>query len=371
MPIEGNGPGDGAVGSGDLLRHVFDAAPSAMLLVDRGGSIRLANRHCLDLFGYLHEQLVGEPVEVLVPERFRERHPERRDGYFGMPAVRAMGAGRDLYGRRRDGSEVPIEIGLNPLHATGELFVVASIIDITQRKIGEDRLRASLAEKETLLREIHHRVKNNMQVVSSMLNLQTNTIDEPRYRAMFEECQARVHAMAMIHEKLYASDNLAALDGGDYVADLARMLVRSYARRASQVDLQVDAEALGLDIQTAIPIGLILNEFVTNALKHAFPAGRGMIRVGLHDVGDDRAALEVRDDGAGIGDAIDYEQSRGLGLRLVRGLVRQLDGTLHRLPGPGTGFRVEFVRRFRGELVGAAPDAGQGDRNEDDHKEVR
>ncbi len=363
MPIEGNGPSDGAVGSGDLLRHVFDAAPNAMLLVDRGGLIRLANRHCLDLFGYLHEHLVGEPVEVLVPERFRERHPERRDGYFGAPAVRAMGAGRDLYGRRRDGSEVPIEIGLNPLNATGELFVVASIIDITQRKLGEDRLRASLAEKETLLREIHHRVKNNMQVVSSMLNLQTSAVDEPRYRAMFAECQARVHAMAMIHEKLYASDSLAALDGGDYVADLARMLVRSYADRASRVELQVDAEALGLDIQTAIPIGLILNEFVTNALKHAFPSGCGTIRVGLRDVDGECAALEVSDDGVGIADEIDYEHSRGLGLRLVRGLVRQLDGALHRLPGSGTGFRIDFARRARGEPVGSV--------RSDDHEEER
>lgn len=331
------------VESEDVLRHVFEAAPSAMLLVTPDGLIQLANRHCELLFGHPRESLIGRSVEMLVPERFRAAHPGMRAGFLQNPSVREMGAGRDLFGLRADGSEVPIEIGLNPLRASGEMYVLAAIVDITQRKRGEDLMRASLLEKETLLREIHHRVKNNMQVVSSLLSLQVRNVDEPRYRAMFEECQARVKAMALIHEKLYASGNLASLDGGDYVRELAQMLVRSYAERRSDVRLRVETEPLAFDIHIAIPIGLILNELVTNALKHAF-AGRqgGNVQVSLAHVGE-RAVLRVVDDGIGTSSGAGRSGSRGLGLQMVDGLVRQIDGTLERLPGPGTGFAVHFV----------------------------
>lgn len=331
------------VQSEDLLRNVFEAAPSAMLLVAADGRIRMANGHCEVLFGYGHGELVDRSVEMLVPLRFRSAHPELRRGFLRDPSVRAMGGGRDLFGLRHDGSEVPIEIGLNPMRAGGAIYVLASIIDITQRKRGEDLLRSSLAEKETLLREIHHRVKNNMQVVSSLLSLQVSNVDEPRYRAMFEECQARVRTMALIHEKLYASGNLASLDGGEYVVDLAQMLVRSYAQRRADVRLHLEVESVTLDIQTAIPVGLILNEFVTNALKHAFAEGRsGAIRVGLQRLPDGRCALSVADDGRGMAADADAQPSRGLGLRMVRGLVRQLDGKLEQLAGPGAAFQVIF-----------------------------
>jgi PAS domain S-box-containing protein len=333
----------GAVGSENLLRHLFEAAPSAMLLVAADGRIRMANRHCELLFGYPRERLLDRQVEMLVPERFRSQHPSLRRGYLADPSVRAMGAGRDLFWLREDGSEVPIEIGLNPMRADDEVFVLASIIDITQRKRGEDLLRASLAEKETLLREIHHRVKNNMQVVSSLLSLQVSNVDEPQYRAMFEDCQARVRAMALTHEKLYAAGNLASLDGGDYVRELAQMLLRSYAQRRQDVQLELDTEPLALDIQTAIPVGLILNELVTNALKHAFGGGRGgRIRIGLRRVDDSHGELLVGDDGPGLPVDLDPARVRGLGLRMVRGLVRQIDGSLERVPGDGATFRVRF-----------------------------
>jgi PAS domain S-box-containing protein len=315
-----------------------------MLLVAADGRIRMANRHSEQLFGHRREDLAGQPVETLVPERFRGPHPEHRAGFLRAPSVRAMGAGRDLFGLRRDGTEVPIEIGLNPMRVGGELYVLASIIDITQRKRGENLLRASLAEKETLLREIHHRVKNNMQVVSSLLSLQTSNVDEPRYRAMFEECQARVRAMALIHEKLYASGNLAQLEAGEYVRELAQMLVRSYDQGRGRVRLELTAEALPLDIQTAIPVGLLLNELVTNAMKHAFDDdGFGTVHVGLRRIGSAGAELRVADDGRGMAEPQPQTEAipaRGLGLRLVRGLVRQIDGELRRRSDPGRGVEV-------------------------------
>jgi PAS domain S-box-containing protein len=350
--------------SAQLLRHVFEAAPSAMLLVAADGTIRMVNRNGELLFGYPRAELLGRSVEVLVPQRFRDAHPAMRSGYLGSPSVRAMGAGRDLYGLRSDGSEVPIEIGLNPLREGDGVYVLASIIDITQRKRGEDLLRASLAEKEMLLREIHHRVKNNMQVVSSLLSLQAGNVDEPRYLAMFEECQARVRAMALIHEKLYASGNLASLDGGDYVRELAGMLVRSHAHRRSDVRLDLATESIALDAQTAIPVGLILNELVTNAFKHAFPASRrdgGVVRVALQRDGAGTCTLLVGDDGCGVAADPGAGTSRGLGLRMVRALVRQIDGELATLPPPGTTFRITFTARETHPMpAGHAAPAAEG-----------
>jgi PAS domain S-box-containing protein len=328
----------------DTLRQIFDASPSAMILVDGAGTLRLANLQAERLFGYEPGAMVGSSVETLVPERFRGQHPAHRGGYFQEPVVRAMGEGRDLFGLRRDGTEVPIEIGLNPIRTDGRLFVLAAIIDISARKRSEEVLRASLLEKETLLREIHHRVKNNMQVVSSLLSLQTSNVEDERYRTLFEECQTRVRTMALIHEKLYSTGNLASLDGADYLRDLVQMLVRSYLPSRSGVSVVVDVDPLVLDIQVAIPVGLILHELVTNAFKHAF-AGRatGVLRVHFATIGDQHR-LEVVDDGNGLPADFEPEKSRGLGFRMVKNLVRQVDGTLGVHRGEGTKFVVDFAR---------------------------
>jgi len=335
-------------GLGDWLGHdswqvVFEAAPNAMLVVGADGCIQQLNQQAEALFGYARGDLIGRQVEVLVPERFRSQHPDDRRNYFAQPATRAMGAGRDLFGLRRDGSEVPIEIGLNPIRAPGGTFVLAAIIDITQRKRSEHMLRASLAEKETLLREIHHRVKNNMQVVSSMLSLQASQVDEPRFREMFESCQERVRAMALIHEKLYGAGNLATIDFGDYMHDLARMLVSSYARDGVAIGLDVRTEPLALDLRIAVPLGLILNELVTNALKHAFPdrAG-GNVHIALLRPSDAGCRLVVADDGIGLPAGFDLENARTLGLRMVRSLIHQVDGSLQVRSEAGSRFEISF-----------------------------
>lgn len=337
----------GDLPSADMLRQIFDASPSAMVLVASDGIIRLANVQACRLFGYPPDGLVGRSVEHLVPERFRAEHPAHRRGYFVDPVVRAMGEGRDLFGLRRDGSEVPIEIGLNPIRTGEGTFVLAAIIDITPRKRSEEMLRGSLREKETLLREIHHRVKNNMQVVSSLLNLQSNHVADERHRALFEECQTRVRTMALIHEKLYSAGNLASLDGGDYVRELVQMLARSYLPNRSDVRVRVEAEPLMLDVQVAIPVGLIVHELVTNALKHAF-VGRdgGVVHVRLAVVDERHGRLEVADDGRGLSPGVDVAASgaRGLGFRMITSLVRQIDGVLQIEREGGSRFRIDFER---------------------------
>ncbi|MCB9879788.1 MAG: PAS domain S-box protein [Planctomycetes bacterium] len=336
-----------AEGSGSLstevLSQVFDASPSAMLLVADDGRIHLANTQAERLFGYRSGELAGLPIERLVPEHFRAGHGAKRGGYFAAPLARAMGEGRDLNALRRDGTEVPVEIGLNPISTERGLLVLAAIIDISQRRRSEDTLRASLEEKETLLREVHHRVKNNMQVVSSLLNLQSASVDDPKQRELLDECHTRVRAMALVHEQLYATANLAELDGRGYVHELTNLLFASYHPANCRVQLQLDVAPWPLDLETAIPVGLILHEWITNALKHAFvDRAHGALRVASRPLATGERELVVADDGRGMPPGFVPERSPGLGFRMVHSLIRQVDGTLTIAATAGTTLTLTF-----------------------------
>jgi two-component sensor histidine kinase len=213
--------------------------------------------------------------------------------------------------------------------------------EIAERIQAEERIQASLKEKEVLLKEIHHRVKNNLQIISSLLNLQGQQIEDPQIVGALRDSQNRVRSMALIHEQLYGAHDLARIDFGAYIHQLASHLFRSY-RADSKVALDLKVEEINLRIDEAIPCGLILNELVSNALKHAFPDGRaGRIQVAL-GVDGGQVALAVSDDGVGLPEGFDHRTSTSLGLQLVNSLVSQLDGEVMLEPGHGTGFNVTF-----------------------------
>src|SRR5680860_477298 len=202
---------------------------------------------------------------------------------------------------------------------------------VIERARAEEQMRASLAEKEVLLKEIHHRVKNNMQVISSMLNLQMGRIQNPRTREMFRDAQNRIKSMGLIHERLYQQHTLARVEFADYLRQLVGHLLRSY--RTGAVTLDLKADDVSLDIDSAVPCGLIVNELVTNALKHAFANGRaGVLTVTLRaaDAGaeDDRARLMIADDGPGIPAGFDLRTATSLGLQLVVDLTEQIGGSI-------------------------------------------
>ena len=220
-----------------------------------------------------------------------------------------------------------------------------------------DALKRSLQEKEVLLKEIHHRVKNNLQIISSLLYLQSNHVADSRDVMAFKESQHRVASMALIHEKLYLSSDLASLDFTQYIEKLSLDLLRSYQVSQRQVTLEVDVVEVPLELDVAIPCGLIINELVSNSLKYAFPNGKqGTISVRLKYRGDDgapivtageekervRLELLVSDDGIGIPEDFDTESSDTLGLVLVRTLVQQLDGDMILERNEGTTFRIQF-----------------------------
>lgn len=223
--------------------------------------------------------------------------------------------------------------------------MAGSLTDITVRKHNEQRIKASLNEKEVLLREIHHRVKNNMQVISSLLRLQSNYIQDPHSQMLLKESQNRIRTMSLVHEKLYQSKDLTEIDADDYLAHLIHFLMRSYTIRPDQVDVVMDISKIKLKIDTAIPCGLIINELVTNALKYAFPDGRkGQITVSLQMVADDNTLeFVVADNGVGLPEGFSWQDSSSLGLQLVSILVQdQLQGDIEMIRDSGTCFRVRF-----------------------------
>ncbi len=223
-------------------------------------------------------------------------------------------------------------------------YFLALVQDITARKRAEDELRGSLREKDVLLREIHHRVKNNLQIVTSLLNLQLRGIEDGAARGLLRESQDRVKTMALVHEKLYQSKGLATLDSPAYLRDLVASLFRSYGA-VPRISQRVEAQEVPLDIDAAVPLGLVVNELVSNALKHAFPDGRiGCVVVSLATTGD-ATTLTVKDDGVGLPEGLEARRSRSLGLQLVDGLATQLRGELTTTSGPaGTTFTLVFAR---------------------------
>jgi PAS domain S-box-containing protein len=231
---------------------------------------------------------------------------------------------------------------LIPLEVDGEFrSMICTITDDTDRKKAEDKIKDSLLEKEILLREIHHRVKNNLQIISSLLNLQTQFVEGEETVNVLKESQGRVKAMSMVHEKLYQSPNLKDINFKNYIEQLVSDLFYSYGVELESVEKQIKVEDLSIGIDTAIPCGLIINELVTNSLKYAFPDGKGKIRVELEPI-HDKIKLVIFDNGIGLPEEVSPKKTETLGLQLVKNLVNQLDGTLKINRSHGTEFTIIF-----------------------------
>jgi two-component sensor histidine kinase len=226
--------------------------------------------------------------------------------------------------------------------------VIAIARDITERKNMEEQLRQALKEKETLLREIHHRVKNNMQIISTLLKLQMRNAGDEKTRAMFRDSQNRILSMAMIHEKLYQSEGLHRIDLKDYIIDLAREVFTSFGDLSAGINLTTEINEIALGLDTAIPCGLIIIELLSNALKYAFPPdhGEGEIFIGLRSEDQGWFGLTVSDNGVGLPADLIIDRLKSLGLRLVSDLARyQLDGDMRISREQGTRVYVRFKEK--------------------------
>jgi PAS domain S-box-containing protein len=339
--------------SEERFEQLFRQAPQAMLIVDGERKVVQSNRNAQRLFRTDDDAFVGTPINDLVPVAVRARHDRLMDGFEERREGRAMAGDRLVQAVRRDGSAFSAEVGLVPIELNGERHILAGVTDVTDRLEAQAAVTRSLREKETLLKEIHHRVKNNLQIISSLLMLQSEQMPSDRARKLLEESVLRVRSMALIHQQLYGVESLERIDLGDYARSLAESLRGALAPLAR---LRVDASVVEVTVETAVPLGLILNELLTNAFKYGLPEradgvepapGRTgetcdiVVEVG---VTDDRIRVAVTDSGKGPPEGFDPARSTSLGLQLVRTLNRQLRGKLELDVDRGSRFVVTCPR---------------------------
>jgi PAS domain S-box-containing protein len=322
-----------------LLAFTLNCARDGFCITDLENVILYANASFLSMYGYAEEEVIGRQVTMLnapsVPVELMKDILVRtqRGGWSG-----------EILHRRKDETEFPVEFSTSIVrNDQGEpVALVAVARDMTERKKAEEQIRASLTEKEVLLKEIHHRVKNNLQVITSLLNLQCAQEDDVRTTAVLRESQARIRSMALVHEELYRSRDLARVDVASYVRKLSSSLFRVYKAPEAEVGLHLDVRDVYLPVDAAIPCGLIINELVSNSLKYAFRRSKkGSIGIRMVRSGGN-FELVVSDDGEGLPPYLNVETTESLGLQLVTTLVKQLQGSLNVGRGKGVSFTMRF-----------------------------
>lgn len=326
--------------SEEKFRNLADLLPQIVFETDEKGNITFVNRAVFESTGYAEKDFYKElnPLKLVIPE---DRHRVKNN-------IEKVLSGEELGGveytsLRKDDTKFPIMVYSSRITRNNKILGIRGVIlDMTQLKEAENQIKLSLKEKEMLLKEIHHRVKNNLMVISSLLNLQSRYIRDEASKDIFKESQNRARSMALIHERLYQATDLERIDFGDYIRTLSKELFRTYAGDFGLIDLKINVEDIFLDINTAIPLGLIVNELVTNSLTHAFPDGmRGQISVDFHPK-DDHYEFLVKDNGIGFPYDLDFQKTASLGLQIVNSLTEQILGEIELNRGHGTEFKITF-----------------------------
>jgi PAS domain S-box-containing protein len=334
----------GLLSVGGLLSRILDIADDAIISIDHNQRIVMFNQGAEKVFGYTAREVFDQPIDILLPEGLAAKHRRHVRDFAGSPiAARRMGERGEISGRRKDGTSFPAEASISKVDIESRRVYTVILRDITQRHTADEKIRASLREKEVLLQEIHHRVKNNLQVVSSLLSLQSRGVLDEDSRQKFKESQNRVHSMALIHEQLYQSPSLSQINYPQYIRQLCAHLFRSYRVSSSRIELLTEIDDLRLSVDAAVPCGLIINELVSNSLKYGFPNGRGgVIRVEMRRQTDGQTTLTVADNGVGMPEELGFWSTQTLGLRLVGTLVRQLEGSVEVGRSEGTSVHITF-----------------------------
>lgn len=327
--------------SQDSLRSIYNSMIDAIFIHRRDGSIIDVNDRMLAMYGVTR----AEAASLSIIDDYSAPGMSR-DGLSVIWKQILEGHAHHfewLARRPHDGSLFDVEVFLGRITLNGENCILATARDITSRKRSEERLRDSLREKEVLLKEIHHRVKNNLQIISSLLSLQSVHIRDAHMLEVFKDSQTRVQTMALVHQKLYQSDDLSGIYFRDYATELLRDLFRSYGAMANNIQYTIDSDETFLDIDTMVPVGLIISELISNSIKHAF-SGRAQGNVSIvFRSGESGTALTVADDGTGLPEGLDIRNAESLGLQLVMTLVEQLEGDLHLANSNGT--RITMTMR--------------------------
>lgn len=319
-------------------KKLFMNTGTATLTIDKEGLIKLVNAEFEKLSGYSKVELENNKNWM---DFFKDGDLEKIQYYNNFSKIEEDNIPRNyevkFNDRHGDVKNLYLTVSLIPGSNRG----LISCLDITKRKKSEKQIKASLKEKELLIREIHHRVKNNMQIIISLLSLQSTYLEDNNIKEVFKECESRVRTMGMIHESLYQSKDLSNINMSYYINSLVSELFMTYGIH-NRIHYKVNVDNISLGIDTAIPCGLLINELVTNSLKHAFPNdARGMLSIEFHEIDED-FILKISDDGIGLPENMDFKNTSTLGLNLVNTLTKQLEGTIKL----GRGNKTEFIIRF-------------------------
>jgi len=319
-----------------LTQFSVDKASLAVTWTDAEGNVVYMNDLALRLLAGGQEESAGRKMWECIPaipfDKWKASWNEVRNAGVSL---------FETYLDSPEGQRRFLEVTLNHVEYHGRELVISYIRDITDKKRAQEQILLSLKEKEIMLREIHHRVKNNLQIVSSLLSLQAPSLTDPRAIELFRESQNRIRSMSLVHEHLYQSDSLAKVDFREYLTSVTSDLVRMYNVRG--VSTVINAEVVHLEIDTAVPVGLIANELLSNALKHAF-MGRteGRIEICLRRRTNGEVELSISDNGIGFPGDFDLQRCDSMGMHLVDGLTKQIDGTLSIEQNNGSTFVVTF-----------------------------
>jgi PAS domain S-box-containing protein len=329
----------------EYLRKMFgvvDQSPVSIIITDRNGIIEYINPEFIRVRGYSPQEIIGKHVSILKSNY----HP---DEFYNQIQNALLQDGEwrgEIYNRKKNGKlyweSVTIASVRDP---NGEISnFIAIQEDITEKKQTQKQLK-SLREKETLLREIHHRVKNNLQIISSLMNLQLHSIPDDSTIEIFKQCESRIKAMALIHEKLYQSEDIEKIDFKEYLKSFIFHIIHSHHLDHTKIKIKMQVAHIFLSIDKAIPCGLIFNELITNTVKHAFSqTSEGLIKVSLQ-IEDNSYALIVSDNGKGLPEDFNIQKQKSLGLQLVEMLVKQLKGKLEfSSGGKYTIFKILFPK---------------------------
>lgn len=327
--------------SEEFFRQLFQNAPVGIALLDENQNVQRVNRAFESIFGYTFEELEGEQVDAMIApdDRIEEaRELSARTEPFEFTTIRQTKAGRNI----------DVLIYGVPVVVDGKTRAIYGIyVDITERMAAQEKIRQSLDEKVVLLSEIHHRVKNNLAVITGLLELQYQSTDSSSAQKVLLDSQLRVNSMALIHEKLYQHETLSSINFDSYIKDLTGVIEDSHNRGQNSVALDINAERVQLAITQAIPCGLILNEILTNTYKHAFPKhfeGDPRISITMLRNRDNRILMRIEDNGVGLPDDFEKVNRSSLGMTLISTLSRQLEAKMDVRNEKGTCFEFVFRR---------------------------
>ncbi len=326
-----------------LFSQLFENSPIGLVLLNADHKITQINTSFSQIFGYQLSEIEGKELDpLLAPTELRDEARNITNETMGGDSFQV-----ETVRQHKDGSTVPVLVATVPVEIEEDVVALFGIyVDISKRKEAEQQLEDQLEEKKILLAEIHHRVKNNLAVISGLLELQKDNAEHEEAYERMQDSQSRIKSMALIHEQLYQMELFSSLQFDEYVQNLGETIESSFIKNVTKISLSYDTEPVELDMDQAIPCGLLLNEILTNAFKHAFPGQEeGKVKISLHENNERIITLKVEDNGIGIPKDIKQGKNGSLGMKLIHTLTQQLGGNLEITGNSGSCFTLNFGKK--------------------------